>query len=190
LWGSFYYDDSEDAKRIVVKHRSLDKSVEWLKYEFIEQNENSATVALLWENRLIAFKIEADVHQLQLASFQRELKNKPGFNWLPYVQAARYCLDNNLDLNQAMIWSDQSINERFGGQKNFQTLSTKAEILSKMGKSAAAEKLMTEAITKGGLSICTNMGEGLLLIKNRMMPLLCSNCIIKTILMFLLPMSV
>jgi tetratricopeptide (TPR) repeat protein len=148
-WGSFYYEPSEDAIRIVVRHRILDKNVEWLKYEFIDQTENSATVALMWEKRLIPFKVEADIHKLQLASFKSELKNKPGFNWLPYIQGARYCVDNNLDLEQAMVWADQAISERYVGQKNFQTLSTKAEILSKMGKNAEAEKLMAEAITKG-----------------------------------------
>lgn len=150
-WGSFYYDPSEDALRVVVKHENLDKSVEWLKYEFINQTENSATVALMWEKRVIPFKIEADVHQLQLTSFKNELKTKPGFNWQSFVQATRYCLDNKLDLNQALAWSDEAINARFVGQMNFQTLSTKAEVLSKMGKTADADKLMAEAITKGNM---------------------------------------
>src|ERR1700722_19558178 len=33
-WGSFFYDPSEDALRVKVKPVALDKSVEWLKYEF------------------------------------------------------------------------------------------------------------------------------------------------------------
>jgi hypothetical protein len=36
-WGSFYYDSTEDALRVNVKNKSLDQSVEWLKYEFIDE---------------------------------------------------------------------------------------------------------------------------------------------------------
>jgi hypothetical protein len=45
-WGSFYYDPADDALRVTVKNRALDTSVEWLKYEFINQTDNSATIAL------------------------------------------------------------------------------------------------------------------------------------------------
>src|SRR5688500_9424288 len=40
-WGSYYYDPSHDALRVNVKNVLLDESVEWLKYEFIDQTENS-----------------------------------------------------------------------------------------------------------------------------------------------------
>src|SRR6476659_587996 len=33
-WGSFFYDPKEDALQVKVKPIALDKSVEWLKYEF------------------------------------------------------------------------------------------------------------------------------------------------------------
>src|SRR6185503_6624747 len=48
-WGSFYYNDKEDALRVKVKPAALDKSVEWLKYDFTNETESSAIVALQWE---------------------------------------------------------------------------------------------------------------------------------------------
>ena len=36
-WGSFYYDEKEDALRVKVKPQPIEKSVEHLKYEFSEQ---------------------------------------------------------------------------------------------------------------------------------------------------------
>lgn len=150
-WGSFYYNPAEDALRVSIKHQAVPTSEEWLKYEFTGQTKNSATINLRWEKRLFAFKVEADIHKLQLASFTDELKTTPGFNWLGYVQAARYCADNNLELNQALIWADQAIAERFVGQRNFQTLSTKAYVLSKMGKTEQADQLMTEALPMGNV---------------------------------------
>lgn len=148
-WGSFYYDPAEDALRVTISHRSMDKSVEWLKYEFIDQTENSATVALLWEKRLIPFKIEADIHAVQMAHFRSELKTKPGFTWQAFVQAANYCLQNNIETEQALAWADEAITARFVGQKNFQTLSTKANVLFKLKRNAEAENLMAEALPMG-----------------------------------------
>ena len=51
-WGSYYYDEKEDALRVRVKPQTQDKSEEWLKYEFSSQTENSATVNLRWERLL------------------------------------------------------------------------------------------------------------------------------------------
>ncbi len=70
-WGSFYYDDKEDALRITTKPVATDKSTEWLKYEFSNQTESAATVNLIWEKLDIPFTIETDVVANQLASFRR-----------------------------------------------------------------------------------------------------------------------
>src|SRR5215467_10688720 len=47
-WGSFFYDEKEDALRVKVKPMATDKSVEWLKYEFTDETPNSAIIALEW----------------------------------------------------------------------------------------------------------------------------------------------
>ena len=65
-WGHFYYNDKEDALRVKVKPQALDKSVEWLKYEFMNETENSALVSLQWEKLAIPFKIEVDYVKEQI----------------------------------------------------------------------------------------------------------------------------
>src|SRR6478752_4777720 len=52
-WGSFFYDDKEDALRVKVKPVATDKSIEWLKYEFMNETPNSADIALEWEKLVI-----------------------------------------------------------------------------------------------------------------------------------------
>lgn len=47
-WGSFYYEDKYDALRTTIKPVMLDKSVEWLKYEFIEHKEKHCVIARQW----------------------------------------------------------------------------------------------------------------------------------------------
>jgi hypothetical protein len=49
-WGSFFYDPKEDALRVVVKTKPLTESIKWMKYEFIDQTDSSAVIALKWEN--------------------------------------------------------------------------------------------------------------------------------------------
>lgn len=150
-WGSFFYDPKEDALRVKVKPQPLDNSVEWLTYAFTDETNTGATIALLWEKLMIPFKVETDYNNLQLESFRRELRSEKGFNpgWQSYNQAAQFCLQNNVDLEEGMQWADNAISLPFIGQKNFVTLSTKAGLLKKMNRVDEGEALMKEALPLG-----------------------------------------
>ena len=151
-WGSFFYNQNEDALRVTVKQAVMDKTVERLKYEFINQTANSATVALEWEKWMFPFKIETDVNKYQLQYFRNELKSDKGFDWKPWVQAANWCATNNTNLEEALQWSDYAISGLFIGEKNFTTLATKSQILSLMGKKVEADALMKEALPLGNMT--------------------------------------
>jgi hypothetical protein len=151
-WGSFYYDPKEDALRVKVKPVATDKSVEWLKYEFMDEKENSLTIALEWEKSMIPFSVEVDYINAQLESFRRELRGDKGFTWNAYNQAAQFCAQRNIDLDEGLAWADLSISMPFIGQKNFQTLSTKAQILVKQGKKDEAEAAMKDALPLGQMN--------------------------------------
>jgi hypothetical protein len=146
-WGSFYYDSTQDALRVTVKNEALDKSVEWLRYDFTDETRSSAVIALSWEKRRIPFKVEADVQKLQMASFRSELRTTRSF--YDFIQAANYCIAHNIELDQALAWMDRAIYFRIMGVKNFQTLSTKAAVLFKLNRIDEAKKLMEEAIPLG-----------------------------------------
>lgn len=162
-WGSFYYDAAEDALRIPVKNETLDKSVEWLKYEFTDQTDNSVVISMAWEKRRITFKVEADTKGLQIASFRSEFRTtRPYYD---YIAAASYCIQNNLELEQALAWMDRAIYFRIMGEKNFRTLSTKAAVLMKMEKMDDAKKVMDEAVPLGSMLDVHFYGRQLLNIK-------------------------
>ena len=78
-WGSFYYEEKNDVLRVNVKPVALEKSVEWLKYEFIEQREKYCVVAMQWEKVSVPFKIEVDVDNIVLARIREELTSRKGF---------------------------------------------------------------------------------------------------------------
>jgi tetratricopeptide (TPR) repeat protein len=163
-WGSFFYNESEDVLRVKAKAVPTEKSAEWLKYEFMNETENSATLALYWEKMMIPFKIEVDLVKLQLESFRRELRGERSFNpgWQSFQQAARYAADKNIDLEEGLKWADQAISDQFIGDVNFVTLSTKADILVKLGRNNEADSIMKKALPLGNMPQLHQYGRQLL----------------------------
>ena len=161
-WGSYYYDEKEDALRVKVKPVKTDQSSEWLKYEFINQTENAATVNLHWEKLSIPFKIEVDLLKTQLETFRNELRNRKGFVWQSWDQAAQWALQNNTNLEEALRWSDSATSPIFGGNTNFQPFATKAQLLSKMGKTSEADALLKNALPNANMQELHQYGRQLL----------------------------
>lgn len=164
-WGSYYYNEKEDALRVKVKLQPTDKTVEWLKYEFINQTENSTVVQLAWEKLLIPFTIEVDYVQTQLESFRKELRSEKGFIWEGWQQAAQWCVQQNVNLDQALQWADTASGPTFGGDKEFQTHATKAQLLEKLGRADEAAQLMKKALPLGNMLDIHQYGRQLLLSK-------------------------
>jgi tetratricopeptide (TPR) repeat protein len=164
-WGHFYYNDKEDVLRVKVKPVALDKTVEWLKYEFMNETENSATVALQWEKLSIPFRIETDYIKEQITSFRKELRTEKGFIWQSWNQAAQWCVQHNTNLEEALLWSDSATSTSFGGDRVFGTWSTRAQILEKLGRSEEAAAVMKKAMPFGGMFDLHQYGRSLLQLK-------------------------
>jgi len=164
-WGSFFYNDKEDALRVKVKPTTADRSVEWLKYEFSDETENSAVVSLQWEKLRIPFKVEVDYIQAQLASFRRELRTEKGFIWESWDQAAQWCVQRNVNLDEALLWSDSATSRSFGGDKSFQAASTKAQILDKLGRGNEAVALMNKMLPNATMNEIHGYGRSLIAAK-------------------------
>lgn len=161
-WGSYFYDAKEDALRVKVKPVTLDNSVEWLKYEFLNEKENSATIALQWEKLSVPFTVEVDYVTAQLESFRRELRTEKGFMWESWNQAAGWCLARNVNLDQALLWADSATSPSFGGDKSFAAASTKAQILDKLNRGAEADELMKKSMGYASMNEIHQYGRSLL----------------------------
>ena len=161
-WGSYYYDEKEDALRVKVKSQATDKSTEWLKYEFLNQTEDAATIALSWEKVMIPFRIETDYVNDQLASFRNELRTEKGFIWQSWQQAAAWSLQRNVNLPQALQWADSATSPGFGGDKSFGAWSTKAQILDKLGRGAEAADIMKKSMAFASMNDIHQYGRRLL----------------------------
>lgn len=161
-WGSFFYDSKEDALRATVKTVKLPQSVEWLTFDFENQTDTSATIALSWEKIKIPFKVEVDYIKTQIQSFRDELRSSKSFIQGSYLRAAQFCILNNINLPEALIWADDAITNPIVGQKTFVTLKTKATILEKLGRQPDADQLMAQALSLGDISQVNSYGNQLI----------------------------
>ncbi len=161
-WGSYFYNDKEDALRIKVKPVMLDKSVEWMKYEFTDQKENIATISLQWEKLMLPFKVEVDYINIQLESFRNELRTEKGFIWESWNQAAAWCLQHNVNLDQALIWADTATGPFFGGDRVFAAWRTKAQILENLNRQNEADSIMKKTLAFASMNEIHQYGRQLL----------------------------
>jgi hypothetical protein len=145
-WGSFFYDDSQDALRVKVKPAKHEYR-EWLSYEFTARRPAEATAELQWEELAVPFNIKVDnINEIYVTKLRQELTGGGGFNPQAYDAAAQFCVQAGTHLEDALNWADLAISLPFVGQTNFDTLSTKALVLTKMGRDADAGAIMLTAV--------------------------------------------
>lgn len=145
-WGSYFYDEQEDALRVEVEPQESEFT-EWLTYEFIDRKPDRTVVALKWENLMIPFSIAVpDVKALYVEKMRNDLKSSTGFNYQSWAAAANYCAQNDVNLEEALVWADHAISAPFIGQENFGTLQTKATVLMKLNREAEGDEVMMKAI--------------------------------------------
>jgi hypothetical protein len=144
-WGSFSYDEKEDAARITVKPEAAPQQ-ERLGYSFDEPTADSVVLAMRWEKLRVPIPIRIDVGRTVLDIYKAQLRGLPRFGWQGWNQAANWAAQNGIDLDDAVTWADRSI----GMNRNFTNLRTKALVLTKKGDAAGAA-----ALTKEALSIAT-----------------------------------
>jgi len=143
-WGSFFYDEKEDALRVKVKPIQTAESREWLSYDFLERESDHTTAVLYWEKLKIPFKIEVNTPAIVADSFRKQLRSSPAFTWEGPANAAKYCLEHNFNLDEALLWVDNSIK----ANKNYTNLKIKADLLAKQGKSSEAQLATKEAVER------------------------------------------
>jgi hypothetical protein len=142
-WGSFSYDEKEDALRVTVKP-AAGQAFDTLTYTFDDVKPDSAVATLRWEKIAVPFRVSVDVKAVTLKSIRNQLRSVGGFTWAGYDEAANWCLDNNYNLEEALKWEDTSIQN----EDRFENLETKSRILDAMGKKDEAAKTLSAALAK------------------------------------------
>jgi hypothetical protein len=145
-WGSFSYDEKEDALRLTVKPAEI-PIVERLAFTMDDPTDKGVTVALEWEKLRVPFTVEVNVPEMVYLDLRdRQLRGIPQFFWQGWNQAAAYLNRNNVHLDEAQDWADRSI----AISQTYANLTTKAAILEKKGDAKAAADLRARALTIAG----------------------------------------
>lgn len=126
------YKQDQDVVRIKVKPEILPFSIETFTLAFSDITSNTINLELLWENVYITLPISADID----TKISTQIKEIMDGDNKPYYQAAFYYIENNKDLNQAVIWLDKAIAQN---PDAFYMYYQKARALAKLGKKAEAK---------------------------------------------------
>jgi hypothetical protein len=108
----------------------------------------------------VGFDVTLDTRGIYWAYLRKTLAGAQPGEWLPFYQAGSYCLNNDLHLDQAALWADQSIAAR----RTPRNLFLKARLLKKAGQAKAGLPLVDEAI---GLAAQATDATELLAIMNK-----------------------
>jgi tetratricopeptide (TPR) repeat protein len=157
-WGSFSYDPKEDAIRVAAKPEADPEYVERLAYTFDDPTEASVLLTLRWEKLKVPVRVDVDTNAVVLASIRSELRGLPRFSWQGWNQAAAWCLRHEVDLDEALEWSNRSTSLA----ETFQNLRVKAGLLEKKGDAKTAQDLRDRSLKIATESDLNNYGYQLL----------------------------
>ena len=151
-WGSYYYNQQEDALRVQSTPEDAPYT-EYLTYGFDNREANAATAYLQWENKKIPMTIEvSEVNEIYISMIRDQLRSNIGFDYRNISQAAQFAARNKIHLEEALTWADAAINPPLGVEE-FNSLQTKAMVLRAMNKNDEAQVVMEKAINHPTASI-------------------------------------
>ena len=140
-WGSFTYDQKEDALRVTVKAQPSEFH-DALTYDFDDPKPDSTTVTLRWEKLAIPFKVGVDTKEFVQASLHNQLRGLAQYTWFGWDDAATYLVDNKLNMEDALKYEEMSLQN----EERFDNLLTKSRVLESMGRKADAAAARDKAL--------------------------------------------
>ncbi len=141
-WGSYSYDQKDDALRVDVKPRPLAETKEALEFEFEDLKPTSTAATLKWEKLGVPFNVSVNDADQTLQNIRAQLKGRGQFTWQALDEAAQFCLTRKINLDEALGWADASIQN----EERFDNLSTKADILKALNRPDEAKTVWNHAL--------------------------------------------
>ena len=141
-WGSYSYDQKEDALRVDVKPKPLAETKEAMEFEFGDLKPTSTAVTLKWEKLGVPFTVSINDADQTLENIRAQLKGRGQFTWQALDEGAQFCLTRKINLDEALRWADASIQN----EERFDNLSTKADILKALNRSDEAKAVWNHAL--------------------------------------------
>jgi tetratricopeptide (TPR) repeat protein len=155
-WGSFTYDQAEDALRLTVKPQTIE-NLEALTYDFDDPQPNSVVITMRWEKVAVPFKVEVNTPEITAQSLRNQLRARAQFEWQPWMEAANYLLANKLSAEEALKYAIRSIEN----EDRFENEMTKSRSLAVLGRKGEALTTRDKAIAMGTQLQVHDFGRGL-----------------------------
>jgi hypothetical protein len=113
-WGSYTYNQSEDALRVDVKPHPTEME-EALEYEFEDLKPDSVAVTMKWEKVAVPFRVSVNLNDTVILSIRNQMRGRAQYSWETLNEAANFCLTHKTNLEDGLKWADLSIQneERF-----------------------------------------------------------------------------
>jgi hypothetical protein len=106
-WGSYFYDESEDALRITVDVQEMDSKYEWMKFSFSEYTDTSLNISLKWAHRSVPFEVTIP-REVTFAHIEKQFTTLPAFSWQGWMQGATYTVNNNYRIDKGLEWAERA----------------------------------------------------------------------------------
>ena len=140
-WGSFTYNQSEDALRVAVKSHAAEMK-EALAYEVDDVTPTSATITLRWEKIAVPFKVDVNTNEIVAQSLHAQLRGLAQYTWDGWDDAATYLFANKYNMEEALKDEDRSI----AVEERFDNLMNKARILDALNRKDDATTARNKAL--------------------------------------------
>ncbi|MGA9798479.1 MAG: DUF2911 domain-containing protein, partial [Terriglobales bacterium] len=141
-WGSFTYNQSEDALRVTVKPQTADFH-EALTYDFDDVGPDASVVTMRWEKLAVPFKVDVNTHEIVKQNLHNQLRGLAQYSWDGWDDAANYLLQEKIDLEEALKYADKSILN----EARYDNFMTKAKVLDALGRKDEATTARTKALS-------------------------------------------
>jgi hypothetical protein len=140
-WGARGYDVNLDVVRISAKAKKLPERIETLEYRWMNVTPQSADLVFEWEWRRVELPVALSTDAQVVKAVDENLN--PAKDPKEYYAAARYYLDNGLDLKQAKKWMDLWA---AGDEEQFGRMRYQAIIEYKLGNKKEGRRLMARSL--------------------------------------------
>jgi len=132
-WGSFTYNQAEDALRVTVKPQTSEFH-EALTYDFDDVKPDSSVVTLRWEKVAVPFKVGVNTHEIVEQNLHYQLRGLAQYSWEGWDDAANYLLQEKIALDEALQYSDKSIQN----ESRYDNFMTKSQVLDALNRKEEA----------------------------------------------------
>lgn len=142
-WGAYTYNEGQDALRVDVAPEEAAQSHEMMTFVFENVTDTEGHAVLYWADTRVPIAITVDTPSMLRAAGNNAARKSA--DWQGPFQYAAYALQNEMMMEDALTWINQSI----AMTETYQNLAVKARLLGAMGDYNDAVTFGERAIAEG-----------------------------------------